>query len=86
MGQHEVGIDGGAHDVIALREWQYRSYENFVAKRDLWLSAMSADDRARGDVAHYQRLRNFAVEDMRREYDEILAIETIYDPIPSHAL
>ena len=86
MGQHEVGIDGGAHDVIALREWQYRNFENFVAKRDLWLSALSPDDEARGDVSHYQRLRNFAVEDMRREYNEILAIETIYDPIPSRAL
>jgi glycosyltransferase involved in cell wall biosynthesis len=83
MGQHDVSIQGGVGDVLAIREWQYRDFDAFVAKRDLWLGALSDADRARGDVAHYQRLRDFQDEELRREWTTMQSVETIADPIPS---
>ena len=79
MGQHEVTIGGGTYGVLALREWQYRDYANFVAKRDLWLAQPDCG-------AHTLSLAGKDDAAIRAEYDAIMAIETVYDPIPSRAL
>lgn len=83
MGQHDVSISGGVGGVLAIREWQYRDFSHYVAKRDLWLGALSDADRARGDVAHYQRLRDFEDEQLRKEWGELINVPTVHDPIPS---
>lgn len=83
MGQHDVNIQGGGPGILAMRELQYQNFEHFVAKRDLWVSVLSEADRARGDSAHYEGLRNFTEEELRQEWEKMRAVETIADPIPS---
>ena len=83
MGQHDVSIAGGVRDVLALREWQYQSYDHFKAKRDLWMSAIDPEALARGDVWHYTRLANFNDELLQAEYDAMMTTPTVFDPIPT---
>ena len=84
MGQHDVSIVDAAYDVFALREWQYMNFESFVAKRDLWLRSIDSADKAAGEVIHYTRLEGYDENRMQAEWDAMMAIETVFDPIPTH--
>lgn len=84
MGNHDVdGVAGFARrDQIAVREIQFRSLEHFIRKvRDRCerLDPSLPEFQA----THYRRLIGTTDEDLGREWDAMVATETVYDPIPT---
>lgn len=84
MGSHDVSLPSGDYDVLDLRELKYRSFEHFcnkVADRNATLEPAA---RARGDGAHHLWLENKSRKELEIEWRAMIAVPTIYDPIPSH--
>ena len=83
MGNHEVTILGGMHDVLALRELKYRSWEHFLRKTRERNETLDPSARARGEAWHHQILQNKNEQELQIEWQQMQAREKIADPIPS---
>jgi hypothetical protein len=85
MGNHDVSIDGGGEGTIDLRELQYRSYEHFCRKIEERLATLDPDAERQGAGGHVTDLRGADEDQMRKAWEAMCAIPTIYDPIPSRS-
>lgn len=83
MGSHEVTIAGGEHDILAMREWQYRSADHFIEKTHLRNLTLQPEARQRGDGWHHLRYEDFSDGQMRQEWETMISQPTILDPIPT---
>lgn len=86
MGNHEVSMPGGEWGVLDLRELQFRSFEHYCRKVKERLATLDPAERARGNAVHYTRLDGKNDEELRKEWDQMMAIPTVQDPIPTHVL
>ena len=84
VGNHEVSIDGGEYGVLDLREIQYRSFEHFVHKTRSSAATLAPEQRALGVGSHHTGREHLTDEELRQEWEQMLAIPTVSNPIPSH--
>lgn len=84
MGNHEVSLPTGEWNVLDLRELQFRGFDHYVRKVKARLATLDPVERARGNAAHYLALEHLSDEELRREWDAIVAVPVIADPIPTH--
>ena len=83
MGSHEVTLPGGERDILAMREWQYRSVDHFIAKTHSRNQTLEPAARLRGDGFHHLRLEGFSDDQMRQEWETMISQPTVLDPIPT---
>lgn len=86
-GNHGVeGIEGeGAFGVIMLREIQFRGYEHFkrkVAERNATLDR-ELQKKIPELGFHMTKLADASEADLRKEWDALEAVPTLWDPIPT---
>ena len=84
VGNHEVSIQGGRNDVLALREIQYFSREHFIQKTRASAATIGPAERASGVGWHHTHREAMTDEQMEAEWEALWAGGTICDPIPSH--
>ena len=84
MGSHDVSLPGGEHDILAMREWQYRGFDHFVQKAHDRNETLESDARARGDGWHHLRLEGLSREQMEAEWSVLSNQPTVFDPVPTH--
>ena len=78
-GQHDVDIPGGTWDVLYLRHWQYRSWEQFYAK----VRALANVDPTFVQAFGPSPLLAMSDDELFKEWDRLSTVETVYDPVPS---
>lgn len=79
VGNHNVSINGGTEGVLDLREFCYRSFEHFKAKA----AARNANIPPEVDGWHHRRLVGLNEQEMAHEWQKLISVPTIADPIPS---
>lgn len=84
-GNHDVTLPGGLPNVLAVRHYQYRSFEQFCAKVRERNRTLAPEGRARGDGVHHTRLENASELELRIAWSDLLARATVHDPIPARA-
>lgn len=82
-GNHETTLPGGEFGVLDMREIPYRSFEQFKAKVAARNLSLDPAARERGDGSHHTKLDGLDEAALRAEYDTLLAIPSIHDPIPT---
>jgi len=85
MGAHNVSVGGGEYDVLDIRELKYRNFEHYVQKIADRNATLEPAARSRGDGAHHLWLENKGRQELEIEWQKMLSVQTIADPIPSHA-
>ena len=84
-GSHAVYLAGGRGDgVLNIREIQYRSFEHFCAKALARQAHLSPADKAQGVGGHHSRLEGWSEDEMRAEWERLISVPMIHDPIPTH--
>lgn len=86
IGNHTISIPGMVMGIIDLREWQYRSLAHFLSKSKTSSDTIPPEARAEGAAAHHTYMDNMTVEEKEREWNQLMAIPTRVDPIPSKHL
>lgn len=83
-GNHDVISTGRERDdVLELRHWAYRNFEQFCRKVQGGLARLDPDAREIGACYHWSCYENFTEQQMREAWERYVKSETIYDPIPS---
>lgn len=84
MGNHNVdGVPGPRGlGLVAFREFQYRSYEHFVAKVRHGKKAYDATNLPDDCGIHWRRLGAMTDDELAQEWAAYLATPTEYDPAP----
>jgi hypothetical protein len=80
-GQHDVNLPGGTWGVLALRHWQYRSWEQFYAKVRSLANLPAALIAAQGPSPLY--LLDDA--ELHEEWLRLCAAPAVFDPIPDRS-
>lgn len=84
-GNHDVTLPGGLPNVLAVRHYQYRSFEQFCAKVRERNRTLAPEGRARGDGVHHTRLENASELELHIAWSDLRARQTVHDPIPARA-
>lgn len=83
FGNHSVPLHGeDAWGLIDLREWQYRSYEHFVAKVDKQRDLLTHTPNLGQYGTHKNALVDLSESELAAEWERMRAGEWVYDPIP----
>ena len=85
-GNHAVRGEGTPETgVLGIRELHLRSFEHFKAKMKDRAQRLDPKRRAEGAGYHFTRLEGLTEEQLEQEWQEWLAVPTVYDPIPSRS-
>jgi len=84
IGNHDVSIVGGEYEVLDLREIQYRSLAHFIAKTRNSAATLAPEQRAIGAGSHHTDREAMSDEELAEQWQAMMAIPTVCDPIPSH--
>jgi Glycosyl transferase family 2 len=79
VGNHDIALDPGAHDLLALREIPYRSAEQFRRKVR---RACAVTDPASEANGHMLPMDGMSDEQLEHRYAQFCAECAVYDPIP----
>jgi glycosyltransferase involved in cell wall biosynthesis len=83
VGNHDCSLSGGVFGWLESRELQYRGFDHFLRKSADRIARLPESERAKGSGTHHERLRGMTEEQLRAEFDALLALPSVYDPIPS---
>lgn len=85
-GNHDVdGVPGyRANGHLQIREIQYRGFEHFCRKIRERCDTLDPTLGA-GEGTHHTQYRGWSDEQLRPEWDRLVARATLYDPIPTKA-
>lgn len=84
-GNHDCSLHGGQHDVLEIRELQYRGFTHFCQKADDRARTLDPVYAAQGHGVHQTRIAALNAEQRAREWELLLARPTVHDPIPSRS-
>lgn len=83
VGQHDASTPGeGVEGFLDIRELKYRSFEHFRSKIAGHLETMRPEWGPQF-ATHVQKFRGASEERMREAWDQMMAVPTVLDPIPS---
>lgn len=84
FGNHSVVRDGeDAWGLLDLREWQYRSFEHFVAKVDKQRDLIAHTPNLGQYGTHKNGLVNLTADELAAEWARMRDGEWVHDPIPA---
>lgn len=85
-GNHHLYMPGATqtHDVLDMRELQYRGFDHFKRKAKRAWDNLSPYDKANGTGGHHTYMEGMSEEQMRAEHDRIMGVPMTADPIPTH--
>ncbi len=86
LGNHDVDGVGGdaAYNVLEVREIQYRSFDQFVAKIAKQNATFDPTEGP-GQGTHHKQYKGWSRREMAEAWDRIRSVDTVHDPIPSKA-
>ena len=82
FGNHDCNLPGGAYGVLEMRELSFRSFEHFCIKNRKRIASLSPESRSLGYGVHQTSLEGYSREQMQIEWEKMLQIPCVYDPIP----
>lgn len=82
FGNHQCSLLGGTYGVLEMRELQFRSFEHFCTKNRRRIASLSPQSRAAGYGTHQTHLEGYSDEQMRAEWEAMMALLATFDPIP----
>lgn len=82
VGAHGCSLPGGVW-WLESREIQYRGFEHFKRKAADRIARFDPIHLSAGGGWHHERLRGMDEDALRVEFDALLALPSVFDPIPS---
>ncbi len=83
QGNHEVNINGSRADVLEIREFQYRTFEQFCRKVRNGKDAYDATNLPQDQGAHWRTYGAMTDDELTKEWETMTnRADVIYDPAP----
>ena len=83
VGSHDANVQTVQSDLLQIRELQYRGFDHFVRKARESSATIAPEARAVGSAWHHTRLDGKTDEEMRDEWNQIMARPVCANPIPT---
>lgn len=83
QGNHDVSVSGKRAGGLEIREFQYRTFDQFVRKVRNGKAAYDATDLPEGEGAHWRTLGALSDRELAAEWGAMTArTDVLYDPAP----